>query len=340
MANGLGRFLENLAFVGSGMATGNVGASLAQLNQMRAAREQLMMQQQMQQEQLAAMERERQAAQAEQAAMERAGAAAAEGLGLGEEFAAVPGMVIPQFVRSQMPPSPLEPTSLQQNLEWAMGLPEGDPLREAAIAAITKPQTQVNVGGASELGAVPSAMARIEDPTSPTGTRLVEEPGAPAAAKREKERKVQIAPLNTLQDSLNRYRAALEKHGPEIMIGEGRSELETTYTDFIVKQKEAANLGALTGEDLRLMESMAGDPTSLKAQILEKTGNTGAMFKQLDLVQKILDDARARVEGREPERFKPPRGPDNPATITNDDEYDALNPGDHFIGPDGVLRVK
>ena len=124
------------------------------------------------------------------------------------------------------------------------------------------------------------------------------------------------------------------------MAGEGRTRLDAAYTDLLLKQKNAAELGALQAADLELMERMMIDPTGMTAQWYEKTGNTQALFGQLDQMQQTMDAARARVEGREPEAPRTVGTIDNPTSIANDDEFDQLEPGEFYVGPDGIKRVK
>lgn len=339
----LGRFFETLAFTGGGMATGNIPGALAQMGQLRQNRQSQAFDQQMQQQKMDTLraEQERKARQA-----------------------AVMQAVAPGVAAQLYPNSPQIQMMLAQNPALL-----GDMLKQrAAAAAPTNPEriynamggqagtgktlqdwyttdykgggTNITVGGETKFGAVPGAMARVPDPTSPTGTTLVEEPGSPAAARREEAEKAKIAPLDSLQDSLARYRATLKRYGPTIMTGTGKAELDADYTDLLLKQKEAAKLGALTGPDLELMQRMMIDPTSLTGQWYEKTGNVGALDAQLNSVQRTLADARARAAGEEPPERRTLATQENPAQVANDTDYDALKTGDYYVGPDGVLRVK
>lgn len=60
---------------------------------------------------------------------------------------AAKGLEIGQYAKSVLLPSQKKQTSLQQNLQ-AAGIQEGTPeYREAILASITKPQTQISIGG-------------------------------------------------------------------------------------------------------------------------------------------------------------------------------------------------
>lgn len=344
IAPGMSGAVNPLAFIGAGMATGDMGTQLARMGQLQQQAAQLRFQQEQQQQRLQAMRQqaamEQQAAAAEQAQQQQMAALAPRLFPNDptmQAMAAVNPAMIPKLYLQQHP-APTNPERLYNAMVATGGTDKT--FAEWYATDFKGPGTVVNVGGEPKFGAVPSGMARIPDPTAPTGTRLVEEPGAPAAAKREAERAEKIAPLTDLQDSLNRYKSVLRQYGPEIMAGEGKTRLDAAYTDLLLKQKNAAELGALQAADLALMERMMIDPTGMAAQWYEKTGNTQALFGQLDQMEKTLDAARARAEGREPEAPRAIGTMESPTQITGDEEYDQLEDGEFYIGPDGIMRVK
>lgn len=365
MAKGMQNFAETLQFLGAGMAGGNVGASLGQLAELRQARQQLQAQQQWREQQMAASEQTMamQRQEAERQAKQREALAAIaptvsaemfpEQAAMQQYLAQSPQLLQKAIAQRMATPQPI---ALQQQVEYAMSLPEGSPERTLAMEKLRgQPLVQIGSAAGPERGAVPQGMARIEDPISATGTRLVPEPGAPTQEKAkqaaETARKKQLAPLNAMQDSINRYKRLLKETGPEIVPGPAKSSLMSAYTDLLMKQKEAANLGALTGPDLELMQGMLSDPTTIGAQIQ----GPKALEAQIGQAETALSDARARVEGKEPE-VPPPIAPGaqptlgvgaaaaaelaGAPTISSDAEFDALPSGAQFMGPDGVLRRK
>ncbi len=342
VAPGLSGAINPLAFIGAGMATGNPGAALANMATIQQNAQQLQAQQLVQQARTEAAERKARQEAAQRAALASLAPQMFPGSPQMQALGAAAPSTIPQmFMQQQKAAMPPAPTTAER-LYDAMGGQAGTDktFAEWYASDFKGPGTVVNVGGETKFGAVPAAMARVPAPGTVTGTRLVEEPGSPAIAKREAEKVKKIAPLNDLQDSLNRYKAVLRKYGPEMMAGEGKTRLDAAYTDLLLKQKNAAELGALQAADLELMERMMIDPTGLSAQWYEKTGNTQAMFGQLDQMEKTLDSARARAEGREPEAPRVLGTQDNPTPISGDEEYDQLEVGEFYVGPDGVMRVK
>ena len=233
MANGLGNFFETLQFLGAGMAGGNVGASLANLSQLRQARAQLAANQRMQERRYEMQEREwereeaaRQRAERDRLQLQAIAPQVMEEAAPGQTALAQYAAMDPTFLRQValqqvQPPAEAAPTSLARNLVAAGLQPGSQEFQQAMMTAITKPQTQVQIGGGPERGAVPQGMVRVEDPTTPSGTRLIAEPGAPSIAKREEqqaaERRKKLDPINDLQDSLNRYKRVLQETGPELL---------------------------------------------------------------------------------------------------------------------------
>lgn len=71
-----------------------------------------------------------------------------------------------------------------------------------------------------------------------------------------------ILSFSDLQSSLKNYYDLIEKYGSFEKFGEGRKLIDSAYADLKVKWKEAANLGALTGPDLGLIEDAIPEPQS------------------------------------------------------------------------------
>lgn len=72
-----------------------------------------------------------------------------------------------------------------------------------------------------------------------------------------------------LQQSLSKYRGLVDAAGALAIAEENQPSIRSAYADLKVKWKEAANLGALTGPDLGLIEDAIPDITS-KWNILKK----------------------------------------------------------------------
>ena len=105
----------------------------------------------------------------------------------------------------------------------------------------------------------------------------------------------QIAQYKTeLSSSLDYLDSLLEKHGTELF-GQDAKQMETVYTDILLKAKEAYNLGVLSGPDLALMESVLNDPTSFGSAINPwATGNIRSQIKEM---KKIFSDGTPQAGG-------------------------------------------
>ena len=262
VAPGLSGALNPLMFLGSGMAAGNIGGSMAQMANIQQNAQQLSLQRQQ---------------MAQDALAQRAA-----------------NIVAQQRLAHQM--SKPTGTSLEQNLA-AAGLVPGTPeYQQAVMDYLQKSGTTIQVGGPGEFGTVPPAMARVTDPTSPTGSRLVEEPGAPAAARREAEKRKQLAPVESMEYAVGAYETLLRQHGPEILPGKAKDMLQGAYKALVIEAKELAKLGALTGDDLKLVEDMLADPTTISAQ----AKGVDSLLAQLNVVKARVAAARKRITGKEP----------------------------------------
>jgi hypothetical protein len=103
------------------------------------------------------------------------------------------------------------------------------------------------------------------------------DPNRPTEAQRNDFKKQTLA-LDNLESALTDYEAALDKYGSMESFGEGKGILENAYANVLIQAKEAANLGALTGPDMGIMNQMviapnsggqlwAGGATGVKGQI-------------------------------------------------------------------------
>lgn len=99
------------------------------------------------------------------------------------------------------------------------------------------------------------------------GTGVEPIPGGPADPNRPTEAqrndfKKQTLALDNLEAALTDYETALDKYGSMETYGEGKGVLENAYANVLIQAKEAANLGALTGPDMGIMNQMVIAPNS------------------------------------------------------------------------------
>jgi hypothetical protein len=112
-------------------------------------------------------------------------------------------------------------------------------------------------------------------PTKPAGpaasggegaqTDVVTKPGLSTLTTAEAaELRKQALALDDLNNALNALQKDVEQNGLQVLsVGEGGGKQASTYNQLLIKMKEAANLGALTGPDMALMLKTIGDPTKV-----------------------------------------------------------------------------
>lgn len=71
-----------------------------------------------------------------------------------------------------------------------------------------------------------------------------------------------VKALGDLKQKVNNYKALVQKYGTETPLGGQKSTLDASYADLKIAYKEAANLGALTGPDVELLEQAIKPATS------------------------------------------------------------------------------
>ena len=179
-------------------------------------------------------------------------------------------------------------TSLMRNVAAAYGAMPGTPeFQQAMQEALSKPQTQVNIGDSGPK-LQPGYMWR--DPNNPAaGMKPI--PGGSV----EKEQRKEEYRLGATQNALDRYRKVLSETGPTWVMGASKAKLQTAYNDMMIEMKELFNLGVLQGPDMMIMERTLTDPTTINAQVLQQMGGMPAFMAQLDLVQQKLDNAKTRA---------------------------------------------
>jgi hypothetical protein len=107
------------------------------------------------------------------------------------------------------------------------------------------------------------------------------------------------AVLDDLNKAIDVYRGQLDATGIELMPGAARSRLTGSYANLKLLAKEAANLGALTGPDVKILEELFNDPASFASagmNILERGKRKQSLLEQLDQYRSIINGNRATLE--------------------------------------------
>lgn len=192
----------------------------------------------------------------------------------------------------------------------------------------------VAVGGEPEFGTIPAGYARVPDPESPTGYRLVVEPGGEAEANIQRfnegaarEAEAQLARSQIVVDDINQALAMLDN--PLLAGWSGQRLLELGITpavdlagllstitssigiERIIEMKDASpngatGFGALNETELRLLLAQLGslDQAQSATQLRRN------LERILPLYMGILEDMQAEI-GIEP---SPSAAPSDPAS--------------------------
>lgn len=111
--------------------------------------------------------------------------------------------------------------------------------------------------------------------------------------------KKQAQTLDNLQDAIKTYRTQLTNTGIEVMPGAKKSLLTGSYANLKLLAKEAANLGALTGPDVKILEELFNDPATLTSaglNVLQGGQRAKGLLDQLGQYESIIKGNRSRLE--------------------------------------------
>jgi len=120
-----------------------------------------------------------------------------------------------------------------------------------------------------------------------------------ATARVQETYRKKSAVLDDLNKAIDVYRGQLDATGIELMPGAARSRLTGSYANLKLLAKEAANLGALTGPDVKILEELFNDPASFASagmNILERGKRKQSLLEQLDQYRSIINGNRATLE--------------------------------------------
>lgn len=140
------------------------------------------------------------------------------------------------------------------------------------------------------------------------------------SSKDAEEVKKQSAATEQIKATVKRIKDLVEKNqGTKIIPGESKDALSREYTNLKLQMKEAANLGALTGPDVALMEQMAPDPTSIYSTLkYDKEG----LLKGYDDVSAAAD--RGLIAAAESRGYLRPKNKDPGGLINQDPQSGAV----------------
>lgn len=194
--------------------------------------------------------------------------------------------------------------------------------------------------GAAEAAKVPPGYGRVPDPNSPTGTRLVAEPGGPVESAQGAAIATADDVIKTLQE-LKTSKGAPNRYGMASVGGiipAIPGSKEANAQAIINKVKGAAFLQAF--ETLKgggQITQIEGEKATAAITVLQDQNISWEFaLKAADELIGIVKAAKARKAKGEtvsPAAQAPASG--NLPTVRSDAEYEALTSGSEFVGSDG-----
>lgn len=174
-------------------------------------------------------------------------------------------------------------------------------------------------------------------------------PGQNPSAEDAKKVKASMAAAERMGAYVRELRELHKKSGTELS-GPAAARMSQLHTAIKLEGKNIAELGALSGPDMALMESLAGaDPSSFGANVKGAFGfdNTQTSLEGIEKWTTDTVKANQKVYGYQPKDGSkapavaaPPAVGAGPVKISSDQEYESLPSGASFVGPDGKLRTK
>ena len=176
--------------------------------------------------------------------------------------------------------------------------------------------------------------------------RAAQTPKLPAAAQKHQQAIMNLdSGLAAYNDILNSY----DPQSTDAATPAKRAQLGTAFTDMQMRLKEAYELGAITGPDMRILESALSDPTSLTGTLKAAAFGRGPLQAQSGEVANVLNRLRGNFEAQygvtipPSARTAPPKQSASgkiAVQVNSAADYAKLQSGDKYIDPQGNRRTK
>lgn len=174
------------------------------------------------------------------------------------------------------------------------------PMYKTAYDYLSQPQTETYINEfGQQVTRQKAGIISKEDYLPPIGVTAADE--KPVVTEPKEEEVVKVSPerrktLQTQIDTVNNserkilaFQKKLDEMQPgPLTVGEDRADIESQYTAVLLELKNLEELGVLAGPDLDLLQSMLGDPLSLR-QFFIKGGTEGVKKQLNNLLQSIRD---------------------------------------------------
>lgn len=153
--------------------------------------------------------------------------------------------------------------------------------------------------------------------------------------------------LMNLQSGLDAYKNLWADYDPQSNNATSpakRAAISSAFTDMQMRLKEAYDLGAITGPDMKILEGVLSDPTSSIGTIRGAAFGRAPFDAQIKETGNILNRLKGNFESQYGVTIPTPRGASGswdeskpPVKVKTPAEARKLAPGTKFVTPDGQV---
>jgi len=120
--------------------------------------------------------------------------------------------------------------------------------------------------------------------------------GTANVQKETKAYNAENAMYKPLYDNMDRFVRLIERHGTEVIPGEAKRTMQAVRTSLMLQMKEYYELGAITGPDMELMNSLIPDPNTLASGVMPNE----AMIAGMNEVKRMIQQTQGSLKGKYP----------------------------------------
>jgi hypothetical protein len=208
----------------------------------------------------------------------------------------------------------LSPTEAPSSIREVEALVQmGIPRAQAMQMVFEKGKTTVNVGGTGQMGQVPSGHARVADVESPTGTRIIPEPGGEEYVKRQQAADQAASAVENARKMIG----LIEQYGSEgvpfLSNQEASGQMDLLYGQILSNIAQLRDMGVLQPGEVALLQSQLANPAKMSSYGITNArmlAQYRELLRQLEGRMGRLQSVVPGKEGAKPEAEPPPEGVD------------------------------
>lgn len=223
------------------------------------------------------------------------------------------------------------------------------PQYKLAVAQLSKPQYIQTEQGMMQIPGIDISAALGGRPAAAPAAPGGAVPGTEKTSPLQKEYTDKWQARERINNAVNSYKDVLAELGPQMSIGplnaKDEARLASAYTKLQLESKTAAELGALSGPDLGLIENWLPNPTSLKGASKGKDALLGALDQYMSALeddQRGFESSYADLNVKQKPLTKLKRQPKKAATLTKNQRgwvlHTDANGNKAYVGPNGEIE--